>query len=46
MNMNELVAQTLAAVSLITGKGFNDTETQEIAFKLACAAMVKHHASN
>ena len=46
MNMNELVKQSIEAAMQITGKCANDTETQEIAFKLSCAAMAKEHASN
>lgn len=46
MNMNELAKQTMEAAMNITGKPASDVETQEIAFKLACAAMAKHHASN
>ena len=44
MNMNTLVKQTLEAAQQITGKGADDVETQEIAFKLACAAMAKEAA--
>jgi len=46
MNMNELVKQSIEAAMKITGKCANDTETQEIAFKLSCAIMAKEHASN
>ena len=46
MNMNELAKQTMEAAMNITGKDFNDAETKEVAFKLACAAMAKHHAAN
>lgn len=46
MNMNELVKQSIEAAMKITGKCANDTETQEIAFKLSCAAMAKEHTSN
>ena len=46
MDMDQLVKQTMEAAMLITGKDVNDKETQEIAFKIACAAMAKHHASN
>ena len=41
MNMDTLVKQSLEAASKITGKGPEDKETQEIAFKLSCAAMAE-----
>lgn len=44
MNMNTLVTQSLEAASKITGKSITDTETQDIAFKLACAAMAEEAA--
>lgn len=44
MNMDTLVKQTLEAASKITGKSIEDKETQEIAFKLACAAMAEEAA--
>ena len=44
MNMDTLVKQTLEAAAKITGKGFEDEETQSIAFKLACAAMAEEAA--
>ena len=46
MSMDILVKQTLEAASKITGKGFEDKETQNIAFKLACAAMAKESINN
>ena len=39
--MNTLVKQSLEAAAKITGKGADDKETQEIAFKLSCAAMAE-----
>lgn len=41
MNMDTLVKQSLEAASKITGKDFDDKETQEVAFKLSCAAMAE-----
>ena len=41
MNMQILAKQTLEAAMIITGTDGKDAETQEIAFKLACAAMAK-----
>ena len=37
MNMNTLAKQAMEQAMQITGKDVNDKETQEIAFKLACA---------
>lgn len=45
MNMNELVKQSLEAAKSITGKGYSDAHTQEVAFMMACAAMAKEKAS-
>lgn len=44
MNMDTLVKQSLEAASKITGKPTTDAETQEIGFKLACAAMAEEAA--
>lgn len=44
MNMTILVKQSMEAAMSITGKGFNDKETQEVAFKLACAMMAEEAA--
>lgn len=41
MNMDTLARQSLCAARKITGTDGTDTHTQEIAFKLACAAMAK-----
>jgi len=41
MNMDTLVRQSLEAASKITGKGYDDEETQAIAFRLSCVAMAK-----
>jgi hypothetical protein len=45
MNLNTLTKQALEAASNITGKGFEDKETQEVAFKLACAMMAEEMAA-
>lgn len=45
MNMNELAKQSLEAAKKITGTDGKDHHTQEIAFKLACAAMAEEMAS-
>ena len=45
MNMNTLVKQSIEAAMLITGKDGKDAETQEIAFKLACAIMAQEVAA-
>jgi hypothetical protein len=45
MDMNTLAKQSMTAASEITGKGFDDIETQEIAFKLTCAAMAEELAN-
>ncbi len=39
--MQVLEKQTLEAAMIITGTDGKDSETQEIAFKLACAAMAE-----
>jgi hypothetical protein len=39
MNMSTLVEQSLEQASKLTGKPVTDKETQEVAFKLSCAAM-------
>lgn len=44
MNMNEFAKQALEAAIKITGKDVNDKETQEIAFKFACAMMAAEKA--
>ena len=44
MNMNTLVKQALESAQRITGKGADDAETQEIAFKLACVAAAEEAA--
>lgn len=41
MNFDIFTKQALQAASKITGKGANDKETQDIAFKLACAMMAE-----
>ncbi len=41
MNMQVLAKQTLEAAMIITGTNGKDDETQEIAFKLACAVMAE-----
>lgn len=45
MNMNELAKQSLEAAMEITGTDGKDQHTQEIAFKLACAAMAEEMAN-
>jgi hypothetical protein len=44
MNMDKFTKQALEAAEQITGKPMTDTETQEIAFKLACAMMAEEAA--
>ena len=44
MNMDTLAKQSIEAAMLITGTNGEDKETQEIAFKLACAMMAKEAA--
>ncbi len=44
MNFDTFTKQALQAASSITGKGFDDKETQDIAFKLACAMMAEEAA--
>ena len=39
MNFDKFTKQALQAAASITGKNFKDKETQDIAFKLACAMM-------
>lgn len=41
MNMDTLVKQSLEAAMKITGADSQDQHTQEVAFKLACAAMAE-----
>lgn len=45
MNMDKFAKQSIEAAMLITGTNGKDQETQEIAFKLACAAIAKELAS-
>jgi len=45
MNMNLLAKQSLDAAMEITGTDGKDQHTQEIAFKLACAAMDEEMAN-
>lgn len=45
MNMNTLVKQSMEAAMKITGTDGKDKHTQEVAFKLACAAMAQEVAS-
>lgn len=45
MNLDTLAKQSLEAAMLITGTDGKDAHTQEIAFKLACAAMAEEMAS-
>ena len=45
MNLDTLAKQSLEAAMLITGTDGKDSHTQEIAFKLACAAMAEEMAS-
>ena len=44
MNFDLFVKQSLEEAAKVTGKSINDSETQEIAFKLACAAMAQEKA--
>ncbi len=44
MNMDTLAKQSIEAAMLITGTDGKDKETQEIAFKLACAMMAEEAA--
>jgi hypothetical protein len=44
MNMDTLAKQSIEAAMLITGTDGKDQETQEIAFKLACAMMAEEAA--
>jgi len=45
MTMDILAKQSIEAAMLITGTDGKDYETQEIAFKLACAAMAEEVAN-
>ena len=45
MNMNQLAAQSLETASKLTNKPITDKETQEIAFKLACAMVAEELAA-
>lgn len=45
MNMDKFTKQALEAATKITGKPVTDTETQEVAFKLACAMMAEELAA-
>lgn len=45
MNMDKFAKQSIEAAMLITGTDGKDQETQDIAFKIACAAMAKELAS-
>lgn len=44
MNIDKFTKQALEAAEKITGKPIADTETQEVAFKLACAMMAEEAA--
>ena len=44
MTMDALAKQSIEAAMLITGTNGKDQETQEIAFKLACAMMAEEAA--
>lgn len=44
MSMDILAKQSIEAAMLITGTNGKDQETQEIAFKLACAMMAEEVA--
>lgn len=44
MDMKTFTKQALESAMSITGKECTDEETQDIAFKLACAAMAEEHA--
>lgn len=46
MNMKTLTKLALNEAKRITGKDAFDKHTQEVAFKLACAVMAQHNASN
>lgn len=45
MNMDKFAKQALEAAIRITDKPATDTETQEVAFKLACAMMATELAA-
>ena len=44
MDIQTLIQQCLEAAEKITNKPAEDTETQDIAFKLACATMAQEHS--
>ena len=45
MNLDKFTKQALEAAEKVTGKPMTDVETQEIAFKLACAMMAEELAA-
>lgn len=45
MNMDKFTKQALESAEKLTGKPMTDIETQEVAFKLACAMMAEELAA-
>lgn len=45
MDMNKFAEQSMLAAKKVTGTDGKDTETQEIAFKIACMMMAQEMAT-